>query len=66
MIYFQKIPIEVCEKIYSYSLDIYILKLKDLHYELLNNCHYLNLSENIFSMDLDYIFAERLPALESL
>lgn len=60
------LPDEICNKIYNYSLDLYILKLKGVHYELLNNCHYLNLSEKIFDIDLDYMFAERLPALESL
>lgn len=60
------LPNEICNKIYNYSLDLYILKLKEVHYELLNNCHYLNLSEKIFDIDLDYMFAERLPALESL
>ena len=60
------LPNEICNKIYNYSLDLYILKLKEVHYELLNNCHYLNLSERIFDMDLDYMFAERLPALEIL
>jgi len=63
---YSRLPNEICEKIYNYKLDLYILKLKEVHYELLNNCHYLNLSENIFDMHLDYMFAERLPALESL
>ena len=59
-------PNELKEIIYGYYLDIHILKFKELHKQLLKNDKYqisLNLTENIFDWNLDFLYALRIPKL---
>ena len=60
------LPKEICDKIYFYNIQIHVLKLKDIHNELINNDQYLNLTNYIFDSDLDFFHAIRLPKLISI
>ena len=57
------LPSEVCEKIYYLYIPLYIGKMKEVHKQLLNEEHFLTMTDNIFDFDTDFYFAERLPPL---
>ncbi len=38
-------------------------KLKDVHFQLLHDTHWLYLSETFIKFEVDYVFAHRIPRL---
>lgn len=38
-------------------------KLKDVHFQLLHDTHWLYLSETLIKFEVDYVFAHRIPRL---
>ena len=58
-----RLPDELLEKIYIYYIPLYMNKMNLVHIQLLHEEHFLNLSTHLFHFDVDYVFAEPIPAL---
>lgn len=57
------LPEHIIEKIYYDYISIYMQKMKDVHFQLLNDTHWLYLSETLIKFEVDYVFAHRIPRL---
>ena len=57
------LPEHIIEKIYYDYIPIYMQKMKDVHFQLLHDTHWLYLSETLIKFEVDYVFAHRIPQL---